>query len=145
MNACSHLLDNRGSGISKNLQDRSLITCNTNKYEFRDATYISTDIEQKSLCLGRRWSVKTIQATSKHSQKKRADIAIIRSQHRICGVLTGTLPHLSQQNVFLGVPLVLMPEETVLLVDIGMSNFFQKIPWELIVSKKIVFRCCCPS
>ena len=60
--------------------------------------------------------------------KKRADIAIIRSQHRICGVLTGTLPHLSQQNVFLGVPLVLMPEETVLLVDIGMSTS-SKMPW----------------
>ena len=55
--------------------------------------------------------------------KKRADITTIRSQHRICGVLTGTLPHLSQQNVFLGVPLVLMPEETVLLVDIGKSFF----------------------
>ena len=53
---------------------------------------------------------------------KRADIAIIRSQHRICGVLTGSLPHLSQQNVFLGVPLVLMPEEAVLLVDIGIST-----------------------
>jgi hypothetical protein len=77
------------------------------------------------------------------SLKKRADIAIIRSQHRICGVLTGTLPHLSQQNVFLGVPLVLMPEETVLLVDIGTSIFFQKMPW-LIVSK-IVSRCCRPS
>ncbi|KAF8162906.1 hypothetical protein B0H34DRAFT_780779 [Crassisporium funariophilum] len=47
------------------------------------------------------------------------DIATIRSRHHICGVLTGTLPHLSQQNVFLGVPLVLTPEETVLLVDIG--------------------------
>ncbi|KAF8968371.1 hypothetical protein BDZ97DRAFT_1655256 [Flammula alnicola] len=47
------------------------------------------------------------------------DIAVIRSKHHICGVLTGTLPHLSQQNVFLGVPLVLMPEEAVLLVDIG--------------------------
>lgn len=57
------------------------------------------------------------------SLKKRADIALIRSQHRICGVLTGTLPHLSQQNVFLGVPLVLMPEETVLLVDIGTFYF----------------------
>jgi tRNA-splicing endonuclease subunit Sen34 len=32
-------------------------------------------------------------------------------------VLTGTLPHLSQQNVFLGLPLVLMPEELVLLVE----------------------------
>ena len=48
-----------------------------------------------------------------------SDIATIRSEHRICGILTGTLPHLSQQNVFLGVPLVLMPEEAVLLVDIG--------------------------
>jgi tRNA-splicing endonuclease subunit Sen34 len=32
-------------------------------------------------------------------------------------VLSGTLPHLSQQNVFLGMPLVLMPEELVLLVE----------------------------
>ncbi|GLB35387.1 putative constitutes one of the two catalytic subunit of the tRNA-splicing endonuclease complex, a complex responsible for identification and cleavage of the splice sites in pre-tRNA [Lyophyllum shimeji] len=45
------------------------------------------------------------------------DIATIRSKHRLCGVLSGTLPHLSQQNVFLGVPLVLMPEEVVLLVE----------------------------
>jgi tRNA-splicing endonuclease subunit Sen34 len=46
-----------------------------------------------------------------------ADVATLRSEHRICGVLTGTLPHLSQQNVFLGLPLVLMPEELVLLVE----------------------------
>ncbi|KAH7922811.1 hypothetical protein BV22DRAFT_1106401 [Leucogyrophana mollusca] len=45
------------------------------------------------------------------------DIAILRSQHHICGILTGTLPHLSQQNVFLGVPLLLLPEEVVLLVE----------------------------
>ncbi|KAG6885990.1 hypothetical protein C0993_006106 [Termitomyces sp. T159_Od127] len=45
------------------------------------------------------------------------DIARVRSEHRICGVLSGTLPHLSQQNVFLGVPLLLMPEEVVLLVE----------------------------
>jgi len=32
-------------------------------------------------------------------------------------VLTGTLPHLSQQNIFLGLPLVLVPEELVLLVE----------------------------
>ncbi|KAI0274413.1 hypothetical protein BGY98DRAFT_73279 [Russula aff. rugulosa BPL654] len=44
-------------------------------------------------------------------------IATLRSEHRICGVLTGTLPHLSQQNVFLGLPLVLTPEELVLLVE----------------------------
>ncbi|KAH9930912.1 uncharacterized protein B0H18DRAFT_991791 [Fomitopsis serialis] len=45
------------------------------------------------------------------------DIAALRADHHICGVLTGTLPHLSQQNVFLGPPLLLMPEEVVLLVD----------------------------
>ncbi|KAK0459557.1 uncharacterized protein EV420DRAFT_273625 [Desarmillaria tabescens] len=47
------------------------------------------------------------------------DIAMLRSKHRICGILTGTLPHVSQQNVFLGVPLLLMPEEVFLLVDNG--------------------------
>ncbi|KAJ7172637.1 hypothetical protein C8R46DRAFT_947822 [Mycena filopes] len=45
------------------------------------------------------------------------DIAIIRTKHRLCGVFTGTLPHLSQQNLFLGVPMVLLPEEVVLLVE----------------------------
>lgn len=50
------------------------------------------------------------------------DIATLRSHHHVCGLLTGTLPHLSQQNVFLGVPLLLMPEEVVLLVDKGTSR-----------------------
>jgi hypothetical protein len=54
----------------------------------------------------------------------RIDIATLRSKHHICGILTGTLPHLSQQNVFLGVPLVLMPEEVVLLVENGISYNF---------------------
>ncbi|EKM83044.1 hypothetical protein AGABI1DRAFT_34260 [Agaricus bisporus var. burnettii JB137-S8] len=47
------------------------------------------------------------------------DIAKLRSKHHICGILTGTLPHLSQQNAFLGIPLVLLPEEVVLLVENG--------------------------
>jgi len=47
------------------------------------------------------------------------DIATIRSKHHICGILVGTLPHLSQQNVFTGVPLLLMPEEAVLLIENG--------------------------
>ena len=51
---------------------------------------------------------------------RRADIAVIRTEYRVCGTLLGTLPHLSQQNVFLGVPLVLQPEEAVFLVDKGM-------------------------
>ncbi|OCH92658.1 tRNA-intron endonuclease catalytic domain-like protein [Obba rivulosa] len=49
------------------------------------------------------------------------DIAALRAECHVCGVLMGTLPHLSQQNVFLGVPLVLMPEEVVLLVRKGFA------------------------
>ncbi|GAA5968223.1 hypothetical protein JCM11641_003777 [Rhodosporidiobolus odoratus] len=44
------------------------------------------------------------------------DIQKLRVQHHICGVLSGTLPQVTQQNVFLGLPLVLLPEEVVLLV-----------------------------
>lgn len=44
------------------------------------------------------------------------DIETLRVQHHISGVLSGTLPQVGQQNVFLGLPLILMPEEVVLLV-----------------------------
>ena len=49
------------------------------------------------------------------------DLAILRSEYRVCGLLVGTLPHLSQQNVFLGLPVLLTPEEVVLLVEKGIS------------------------
>lgn len=45
-----------------------------------------------------------------------ADIQYLRVQHHIVGSLQGTLPQVTQQNVFLGLPLVLLPEEAVLLV-----------------------------
>ncbi|KAG7563027.1 hypothetical protein FFLO_01585 [Filobasidium floriforme] len=48
--------------------------------------------------------------------------ATLRVQHRICGLTTGTLPGVSQQNVFLGLPLVMMPEEVVLLVQEGVCH-----------------------
>jgi len=41
----------------------------------------------------------------------------LRREHNISGVLMGTLPQASQQNVFLGLPLELMPEEARLLVE----------------------------
>ena len=47
------------------------------------------------------------------------DISHARREHRIAGVLIGTLPRLPQQNVFLGVPLELMPEEARVLVETG--------------------------
>lgn len=47
------------------------------------------------------------------------DLANLRVKHHIAGLNTGTLPGVSQQNVFLGLPNVLMPEEVVLLVQEG--------------------------
>ncbi|KAK4058907.1 tRNA-splicing endonuclease subunit [Microbotryomycetes sp. JL221] len=47
---------------------------------------------------------------------RRRDVQRLRAEHHVCGILTGTLPNLGQQNVFLGLPLLLLPEEVVLLV-----------------------------
>lgn len=46
-------------------------------------------------------------------------ITYIRRVHHITGVLIGSIPQIPQQNVFLGVPLQLMPEEARLLVEKG--------------------------
>jgi hypothetical protein len=66
------------------------------------------------------WMVSILFSHDRHRPNRRTDIVALRSKHHICGILTGTLPHLAQQNVFLGVPLVLMPEEVVLLVEKSM-------------------------
>ncbi|KAH8722370.1 hypothetical protein GQ44DRAFT_711959 [Phaeosphaeriaceae sp. PMI808] len=46
-------------------------------------------------------------------------ISHVRRNHNICGMLIGTIPNLSQQNVFLGIPVELMPEEARVLVETG--------------------------
>jgi tRNA-splicing endonuclease subunit Sen34 len=45
----------------------------------------------------------------------------LRKTHRIAGVLTGTIPQTPQQNVFQGLPLLLLPEEVRLLVEKGVA------------------------
>ena len=44
-------------------------------------------------------------------------VSYIRREYNICGVLIGGLPQAPQQNVFLGLPVELMPEEARLLVE----------------------------
>jgi tRNA-splicing endonuclease subunit Sen34 len=44
-------------------------------------------------------------------------ITYIRREYHICGVMIGGIPQIPQQNVFLGIPLELMPEEARLLVE----------------------------
>lgn len=44
-------------------------------------------------------------------------VSYIRREHRLCGYNIGTLPQHPSQNVFLGLPTLLMPEEAQLLID----------------------------
>jgi tRNA-splicing endonuclease subunit Sen34 len=60
------------------------------------------------------------------------DISIItrlRKNHHILGVLIGTLPQIPQQNVFLGLPLELMPEEARLLAEKGLAYIVEDLEW----------------
>ncbi|KFY38829.1 hypothetical protein V494_04186 [Pseudogymnoascus sp. VKM F-4513 (FW-928)] len=43
--------------------------------------------------------------------------AALKESHHICGVLIGSIPQVPQQNVFLGLPVELLPEEAKLLVQ----------------------------
>ncbi|KAF7596361.1 tRNA-splicing endonuclease subunit [Aspergillus hancockii] len=54
-------------------------------------------------------------------------ITYLRREHHICGVLIGTLPQIPQQNVFLGLPLELMPEEARLLVEKGVACIVDEV------------------
>ncbi len=49
-------------------------------------------------------------------------VTYLRREHRICGVLIGSIPQAPQQNVFLGLPMELMPEEVRLLVEKGLVH-----------------------
>ncbi|KAI1426612.1 tRNA intron endonuclease [Xylaria sp. FL1777] len=45
------------------------------------------------------------------------DVMYLRRNYNICSVFVGTIPQNPQQNLFMGLPLELMPEETQVLVD----------------------------
>ncbi|RMD41356.1 hypothetical protein DV735_g3788, partial [Chaetothyriales sp. CBS 134920] len=47
--------------------------------------------------------------------------AWLRREHNVCGYNVGTLPQAPSQNVFLGLPIMIMPEEAQLLVEKGVA------------------------
>ncbi|XP_026730983.1 tRNA-splicing endonuclease subunit Sen34 isoform X1 [Trichoplusia ni] len=49
----------------------------------------------------------------------------LRSNHRICGALIGSIPSFPRQNDFLGLPMALRSEEAALLVEKGICNLFE--------------------
>lgn len=54
-------------------------------------------------------------------------VTYIRRVYNIVGVLIGTLPSVPQQNVFLGLPLQLMPEEARYLVENGVAYVIDEV------------------
>jgi len=48
-------------------------------------------------------------------------VSYLRREHNISGVLIGSIPQSPSQNLFLGLPLELMPEETQLLIAKGVA------------------------
>lgn len=48
-------------------------------------------------------------------------ITWLRKHHNICGVFIGSLPQNPSQNVFMGLPLEIMPEEAQLLMELGIG------------------------
>ncbi|CAF9943451.1 MAG: tRNA-splicing endonuclease subunit [Alectoria fallacina] len=56
-------------------------------------------------------------------------ITWLRKNHNILGVLIGTLPQIPQQNVFLGLPLELQPEEARLLVESRLAYVVNDWKW----------------
>ena len=56
-------------------------------------------------------------------------ITWLRREHHILGVLVGTLAQVPQQNVFLGIPLELQPEEARLLVEQGLAYIVDDFQW----------------
>ena len=56
-------------------------------------------------------------------------VTYLRRTHRICGVLIGSIPQVPQQNVFLGLPVELMPEEARLLVKKKVAYIVDDLAW----------------
>ncbi len=56
-------------------------------------------------------------------------VAYLRSNYNICGVLIGSIPQIPQQNVFLGLPVELLPEEARLLVQKGTAYIVDTAAW----------------
>ncbi|OHF01419.1 tRNA intron endonuclease [Colletotrichum orchidophilum] len=59
------------------------------------------------------------------------DVAIIRRSHNICSVLVGTTPQNPTQNVFLSLPLELLPEEASVLVEKKVGRLVEEAPHHL--------------
>ena len=56
-------------------------------------------------------------------------VTYLRRSHHILGVLIGSIPQAPQQNVFLGLPVELLPEEARLLVEKDVGYIIDDVCW----------------
>jgi tRNA-splicing endonuclease subunit Sen34 len=56
-------------------------------------------------------------------------VTYLRRTHHICGSLIGGIPQAPQQNLFLGLPVELMPEEAKLLVKKEIAYIIDDVAW----------------
>lgn len=56
-------------------------------------------------------------------------VTYLRRTHHICGTLIGSIPQIPQQNLFLGLPVELMPEEARLLVEKEVAYIVDDFAW----------------
>lgn len=56
-------------------------------------------------------------------------VTYLRREHNICGVLIGGIPQVPQQNVFLGLPVEIFPEEAFLLVEKDVAHIIDDATW----------------
>ena len=56
-------------------------------------------------------------------------VTYLRRTHHICGTLIGSIPQIPQQNIFLGLPVELMPEEARLLVEKEVAYIVDDFAW----------------
>ena len=70
------------------------------------------------------------------------DLKQARTQHNLCGLLSGTLPLIPQQNVFLGLPLRLLPEEVAYLLRHGVYAYLRLTHRCCVVNQRGRSLCC---
>ena len=72
------------------------------------------------------WSVESVGAVGLDDlifSLLNTDACVLRERYRIVGALIGCLPRFPRQNIHLGLPLQLMPEEATLLFETGLTLF----------------------
>lgn len=65
---------------------------------------------------------------SAKANDKKKDVEHLRSECRIVGTFSGTLPQYPLQNTFYGLPLLLLPEEVDLITSHGWGHVVSKKP-----------------